>query len=381
MRNINLIYKLLKVTILLIIISIFNSASLRAAISFVNNVSTTTIKKKVEICNLVVLLLAFVVLLLGSVFPGTSLAATYYVGTNEDQSDGGDCTNAVNTDCSLRDAVAVANAASGATSGSPHIINIPDGTYTITITGDDFNNASGDFDVKNYTKFQGTSQANTIIEGAATNSRVFEDADSDAEMTFDTLTIQNGNSTGLGSPEGGCIRVDGNPTILNNVTMDSCTATYGGAIVVTSTAGGDVNINDSTIQNNASTTSNGGAFASNGNKLTVNNSTFHNNVSGLQYGGAIAGRTVFIENSSVFTKNSAPANGGAIYATVDLTVSDSTFGGYGAGDGNSSNWGGALFLTEPDELLVERSTFIYNTANESGGSYSWLWWHHSFVRI
>ncbi|MFC1750665.1 beta strand repeat-containing protein, partial [Pseudomonadota bacterium] len=280
-----------------------------------------------------------------------------------DTSDGA-CTLA---DCSLREAVDAANGTSGATSGSPHIVNIPNGTYTITITGDDGANASGDFDVSTHTKFIGNSQANTIIAGAATKSRVFQDVGT-AEMTFDTLTIRNGDSTSLGSKEGGCIRTDGNLATLNNVTMDNCTATYGGAIVVTSTAGGNVTATNSTFTNNSTTSSNGGAIAANTGTITVNSSTFTDNTSGASYGGAISAPTVVVENNSVFKGNSSSANGGAIYATTDLTVSDSTFGGAGAGEGNSSGWGGALFLTVANQLLVERSTFLYNTATSSGGA-------------
>ncbi len=69
----------------------------------------------------------------------TSVAwsATFDVTKTADTRDG-----SCNADCSLREAIDAANASQG-----PDTINIPAGTYTVTRSGIDSDNANGDFDV------------------------------------------------------------------------------------------------------------------------------------------------------------------------------------------------------------------------------------------
>ena len=121
--------------------------------------------------------------------PFAPSALTLNVTKTADTNDG-----ACNADCSLREAVAAADAAAS-TTGSPHVINIPAGTYNLTL---------GELAVGNSTNhgtnFVGAGQATTIIKQAAAtcasgSARVF-DLDplvlGGFAASFSNLTISNG---------------------------------------------------------------------------------------------------------------------------------------------------------------------------------------------
>ena len=88
-------------------------------------------------------------------------------------------------------------------------------------------------------------------------------------VRLEDLAVQAGNST-----EGGCIYNDGGRLLLNNVLVQKCEADRGAGIYNL----GQIEIVDSTIQDNAATTYGGGLFhAANASQATIVNSVFERN--------------------------------------------------------------------------------------------------------
>lgn len=141
---------------------------------------------------------------------------------------------------------------------------------------------------------------------------------------------------------------------------------------------GPLTVIDSTFQDNTNTTSigdNGGAIRSEAD-LTVEGSTFTGNTT-RDFGGAIESGapqpgsdqtdvSVAISDST-FSNNSviadnANGDGGAIHASVPLSVARSTFTGNSAPDN-----GGALYVNRVSASVLT-STFADNTATDTGGA-------------
>src|SRR5690349_19560398 len=95
--------------------------------------------------------------------PRAANAATITVTTTTDE---------LNTDgdCSLREAIQAANtnaavdACPAGQSGQVDTIIVPAGTYTLTLAGNDDNNAVGDLDIKGNVTITGAGAATTIIQ-------------------------------------------------------------------------------------------------------------------------------------------------------------------------------------------------------------------------
>src|SRR5436190_3250198 len=102
-----------------------------------------------------------------------TMAATYTVNVFNDPTpthngaapDNGCDSPAINSGrCSLREAVL----ASGVNGDTESTINLPAGTYTLTITGSDDTGLAGDLDVLNHAlTMTGANASNTIIDASA----------------------------------------------------------------------------------------------------------------------------------------------------------------------------------------------------------------------
>ena len=177
------------------------------------------------------------------------------------------------------------------------------------------------------------------------------------------LTVSNSTFTGNTAQDaswsvGGAIYNYGS-SIISSSTFIGNTAAYGGAI---NSQGNGLTISDSTFKNN--TGIQGGAIYNYNDSLNVTNSNFDNNTAtGTDTndgGGAIYngyGNCALI--GCTFTGNDAE-EGGAIYNTDEMTVTDSTF------TSNTADDGGAIYNT--DEMTVTDSTFTGNTAYDDGGA-------------
>lgn len=312
-----------------------------------------------------------------SVAASAPMLAPIDVDRTDDDAGASQCTPLAN-DCSLRGAVSFANLAPGTT------INVPAGTYQLTISGagEGFagNNAVGDLDISgNNTTISGAGAGTTTIQQTTANDRVIEvNPFLDAAFTtsISGVTISGGKeTTGIGG--GGII----SGAIGNSLTVTNCTfsgnsasgaGTFGGGGI--SHAGGDLTITGSTFTNNTSSASGGAVGYSAGDPLgrtpstgtlSVSGSTFSTNTanSAAAGGGALdlfdfnLSASTYSVNSSSFSGNTAPnGSGGAIIVeSGPLTVTTSSLSGNSA-----ANLGGAIFSAGSGSISFSR--LVGNTA-------------------
>ena len=155
---------------------------------------------------------------------------------------------------------------------------------------------------------------------------------------------------------------------LDGVTVSGSTGAYGGALYAGND--GELEIIDSTFENNTATTNGGAVYIYNDNDATISGSTFMNNEAEND-GGAIFGEihyNVTIVDCTI-TGNSAADDGGglAFYAKKPdnvLSITDTTIDANDAGD-----LGGGLKIDAQDPLIVSitNSTVSNNTAQTDAG--------------
>ncbi len=314
---------------------------------------------------------------------------------------------------SLRDAITLANANPG-----PDTINVPAGTYTLTIAGasEDLN-ATGDLDVTGPTTFIGAGSGSTIIDANGID-RVMDLLG--GPVTLQSLTVTNGSavassggnvlehqyvdltvadsvvSNGSAAYGGGIAADRGVTTILrseivNNTAPDA--NAVGSAIAKGGVANGQLIITDSLIAGNSTVTGTAAVYLVS--NATFSNSTFTGNT-GLQYtvlfdsyGGAATMTAtlshVTIANNS--TTGSATGSGLALNliapATMALTVEGSLIqdnlrngavsncrviatGAIGSGGHNLSDDATCTSFTQPGDLNNNQSTTLGALANNGG---------------
>jgi hypothetical protein len=204
------------------------------------------------------------------------------------------CTSAPD-DCTLRGAISVANM----DSANAYTLNLPPGTYTITLSGrKEDNNATGDLDLKGTITLIGTDAVTTTIN-AAQRDRVLQ-VFSGSVVKLENLTLTNG------------------------LTADGVHGTFG----MPGSAGGPGEP--------------GGGLYNSG-TLTITGSTLTNHRTGKGGGG---GSTVSMcwGGSSAF--NGLPGGdggpGGAIYNQGTLTIQETTLQYNQTGNGEEGGAGGGL---------------------------------------
>ncbi|MGQ0600286.1 MAG: choice-of-anchor Q domain-containing protein [Anaerolineales bacterium] len=259
--------------------------------------------------------------------------------------------------CTLRAAIQEANFTAAADT-----INLPGGTYTLSLTGanEDFAD-TGDLDILDDLTIVGAIPFPVIDGGGA--DRVF-DIYNPADVTLQLVSIQNGRaaSGGLyGNLGGGLITDAGITVTLNNVLVYSNTATDGGGIHNFNTSSRLV-INNTSIRSN--TSSNNGAGVFNAGRLTLGNSALaFNNSSGS--GGGIqnpVGATLTMTTS--YLEFNQAGNGGGLNNTGTAVITNSEISlNTAVGNGGAvGNLGGTLTITN--------TTLSFNTANLTGGAIS-----------
>jgi hypothetical protein len=281
---------------------------------------------------------------------------------------------------SLREALMAANN-TPSTAGSPNTINVPDGTYDLTM---------GELPVGNATNLDtvivGTSLANTIIEhdtGTA-NARVF-DVDlsllANVQFSISNCTIAHGRATTFGG--GGIITGATNSvTTVNNVkfldnqeTVGTVTNRPGGAIQNIS---GSLSVTNCDFESNNAAASAGGAIYYDGHQdpnhptLTVTGSTFNANTT-APGASAIGGGAIFATNGTLnitnntFTSNTLAAGtgdgGGAIEiesGTVTVTGNNFDSNQITAAGGAPISGGGAI-VVGANGAVIQFNRFHNNT--------------------
>jgi CSLREA domain-containing protein len=203
--------------------------------------------------------------------------------------------------------------------------------------------------------------------------------DTRGEVNIANVTFENNGAGGAG---GGAIRNDGKAVIagskfINNRAVNA--GMEGGAIRTT----WDLSCSGCTFTGNTAD-KNGGAIALKGGRLAIADSTFTGNVvkgsllssalgegGGAIYTSASSNTYPMTIKRSTFSGNYATEGvGGAIFhnANVDLTITDSSFQGNGAGSPSGAGSGGAIRNISP--MTIKRSMFIANSAIGDGGAIS-----------
>lgn len=260
--------------------------------------------------------------------------------------------------CSLRGAVLAANDTPGA-----DMINLPAGAYLISLVGNDSGPETGDLDITNDVTIRGVG---AIID-AQQQGRAL-DITNDANVTLEDITVRNALSSLAtnGALNAGGLEITGGSLTLRRVTFrNNESQGLGGA--VRAADGAVVTIEDSEFIDN--TGSSGGAISASV-ELTIIDSLFDNNRADTLGGGALS-LTGSSANTLVrgvtFMGNSADGTGGAIgFTGSTLTVRDSFFISNEAGSGDR---GGAIFFSGTGHvktLDVMDTTFDNNMASSGG---------------
>jgi predicted outer membrane repeat protein len=290
-------------------------------------------------------------------FPIAASAATITVTRVDDPAPDG----CVALDCSLREAVLLANGASGRDT-----IVLGPGTYQVARAGSDDAGQVGDLDSSGDLEIVGAGSGLTAIVSTVAD-RVLQ---ATATLTLRHLSVQGGQANGSGiDGRGGAIHAGGKLTLQDVSFSGNHAALSGGAVFQDFDVpnGGDTSdilrIDSATFSDN-SAEGDGGAVYQQGSLhgasnhpevLFVSGSTFSGNTAGGG-GGAlysvpdnslrIGARLSFV----TFEGNVAGDQGGAVvfagsnpgayYTQVDALVADSTFtGNHGKGDGGAIQFG------------------------------------------
>lgn len=294
-----------------------------------------------------------VLTLLGLLASLPAFAATYNVDRTADThiAVGTACSDAVASDCSLRDAIRKANQNADAS----NVIVVPAGIYTLTLTSPGEDNAyNGDLDINKDLTIEGAGAdpdcgaGSTCVDGGG--ATIDEDAFTvlnNADVTFRHLTVRNSAHSGI---------IVSNVAPGGLVTVSDCALTGNRTGLATVGPAGEVVILDSKISGNVGN----GGVANNNFKMTIENSTVFGN-SNTVLGGGIsnAGSTgdLTVANSTI-SGNSASTYGGGLNnaATVvlrNVTITD-----------NHADIGGGIYTA--GDVIFENSIIAGNTAVAKG---------------
>ena len=258
-------------------------------------------------------------------------SGAFYVNTYSDDPNATSCSsNAASNNCSLRGAISKANNTSGAVT-----IYLQSGSYPLFGEPGDDANQGGDLDITKSgasISIIGDSISSTTIDGRG-NDRIFDVQDTGAptRLNLKNLSLANGNAGPFN--DGGSIRTYGSLS-LDTVSIHNSSGRLGGAIYIRSSYDQALIINRSAISF-SSASLDGGAIYATGEVTTISNSTFdHNKATGLMglyfsnsnagRGGAIYNASSLSVSASTFAYNSAKVDGGAILNYAFMGINAST---------------------------------------------------------
>lgn len=240
--------------------------------------------------------------------------------------------------CSLREAIIAAN------TRPDSIVNLPAGTYNITIAGTGEDSAlTGDFDIAVKMTVYGASWDTTIIDGNDLD-RIFHVTS--GNLTLQAVTVQGGKLEQFA--DGGGIRNDGFLALIDSlVQLNETNRGSGGAIYNS----GNLSITNVAIGGNLANDGGGGGIANNG-LLNIVDSTVSGNIAS---NGVVGGGGIYNEHgTATLTRVTLTSNfaigGGAIENRSNgsiLTVTNSTISGNEAiydGGGIETSFGAITHL-------------------------------------
>jgi hypothetical protein len=297
-----------------------------------------------------------IVAVLGVLVATTAGAAELQVDRTDDAPAASACDAAAPNDCSLRGAVAAANALAEAST-----IRLPAGTYVLSATSSctfrvvtsspgTFTSSQIALCLSKQITIDGAGAAITVIDANQTGRALFVSADAVAELRGVTLRNGNGGPAFFASNGGGGIQSHGTLTLTESV------------------------VRDNTLPTSAST----GAGILNFGVLTLRRSVVTNNVAviGAEAGGGIHNEGFYSDGivnvlESTISANRAGSRGGGISNGATLTIVDSTISGNtalnGIGGGIANLHAGGNFVAR---LTAVNSTISGNQSGTQGGGLS-----------
>ncbi len=270
-------------------------------------------------------------------------------------------------ECTLRAAIQETNALAGADT-----INVPSGTYTLSISGADEDAAvTGDLDIVGELTINGAAAAATIIDGGGMD-RVL---DVSGTLNASGVTIKNGHVAAWG----GGMRNAGSVTLAHGIVSGNTSDWAGGGI----SNSGNLRLDNTVVSSNNDGSGGAGGIYNRG-TMTLTDSTISGNTTSQGAGGiGHVGGTATLSNVTV-TGNSAWVGAGIFSNTAgqmtltNVTISGNTAGGPAGGIYNyrtvvtltnvtiTDNWayvGGGVYDREGTVWL--RNTIVANSG--SGG--------------
>ncbi len=276
--------------------------------------------------------------------------------------------------CTLRAAIQVADLAPGAST-----INLPAGTYSLTVTGADETYAPapgtgvyvvqhtpdpsiGDLNITRSVSIVGAGPDQTLIGwGVPQGDRIFhvEAVDQNITVSFSGLTVQGGDV--------------GNPVVLDDRDPNAIIqfVRFGGGIAIG--PGAAIAIVNPDAEHGGGTDEGGGGGDEGEESFTVNNTTLDNvhvlnNYSGGDGGGVYNTAPLTVTDSIISGNISGAGNGGGIYSDGALTMTGTTVGTIGTYTfGNQGENGGGIFETGSHTSHIDKSAIVGNTGIGGGG--------------
>jgi len=351
----------------------------------------------------------------------TAQAATFNVDSIADEVDAnpgdGVCLTA-SSSCSLRAAIQEANSTANTVDAQgvvqPDTINIPAGTYTLSISGVNEDLATqGDLDIRESVIITGAGMDTTIIDGGAID-RVFQIM-AGATVSISNLTVQNGyvdadvnnnvssggGSGGAGIYNSGILRIENCKIQQNRVVATTNTGAGGGGIQTTGVAGTGPNtvhtvVLRSIVSNNSAPL--GGGIRNFFGRMDIDLTEVDNNTAELSGGGVQNADGGMSITRTTVRNNVAHQTGGGVDNLSALDISQSSIydnqavgiitGGVitagGAGGGLANGAGGALNMINTTvsgnlaalggggiynhrDLTATNSTIYDNSVNQTNG--------------
>ncbi len=289
-----------------------------------------------------------------------SLAATIEVNTNSDAL-------ADNNACTLRDAIRSANGLAPLgkcleSMDDQDVIVFKPFVNRPTLTLE-----NGPLTISSNLTVQGPSSQTLTID-ANLSSQLFDIAA--GEVTLQNLTLNGGSA----STNGGCIDITTSQKVtLTNIAVSTCRADSGGGGLFISSSTPSVEIGSSRFDQNSATL--GGGILSSGTRVSLTSSFVSLNSAsrgaGIFVREGLSSTQIEINESSI-TENSSTSSGGGIYSYFStLTLIDSTV------SRNNARYGGGIHCYRSScnaiDTQLESNIAYLNSNNGSGGAIDLLY--------
>lgn len=265
--------------------------------------------------------------------PVRTYAATFTVTRTDDPMPNGCAVD----DCSLREAIIAANAASNADT-----IVLPSGIYTLTLAGPDENSsATGDLDITSAVTINASGPTSPVVE-ANNLDRVFDLIDptfNGISVQINGVVLQGGNVADSGG--GVYVHTSTELTLTNSIVRNNISTNNdgGGGIYIQGTA--TLTLQNSSIVNNVANSISGGGIKNNG-TLTAINSTISGNSTIGSGGGIFNNNTATLNNVTVVNNRANNAGGVSAAPGTTLLFSNSLLAGNRNDSNQPSDCGGTL---------------------------------------